>query len=724
MMMLASIAALVLAQVATPVPQGDAPSAAVFTGIPPTELARFEARRDSLNAGIKAESLKQWHLLLAKEPHVAGTEGGAREVERIRKGFESVGLKPEVAEFWPLLCTPVSASLEIVEPQHLALELSERPLKEDQDSAGQGFGWNAYSASGEVTAGVVYANFGTKADYQRLASMNIDTRGKIILARYGGNFRGYKAKFAEEAGAAGLIIFTDPADSGYGKGLTYPEGGYANDCCIQRGSIMTTPYSGDPLTPGTFAAEDAVRLRVEDVALPKIPVQPVSYAAAREIMSRMTGQAVPEGWQGGLPFAYRIEGGDALKVRMNVQQTREVKKAANVLARIEGREFADQFVIVGCHHDAWNCGAADPTAGTISVMECAKVFAARAAAGDRPLRTIIFATWDAEEFGIIGSSEWVEANRDALIAGGVAYINLDMAAMGLNFGASASPTLRSVIALAAGDVPQPGATGQSVLEAWRAQSPNAGAAWHGAFGDLGGGSDHVAFLCHAGMASCGLSAGGSKGNSYHSAYDTLPWYWKTVGTDYESSLMVTRITAAIVNRLAYATLLPLDATEVGADIRKHVGAMSASANGMVAASWASEMIAGLMEHATALTADADLAMRALQASLEAGSLSAEVQRQINAQLLSLDRAWMDESGLPGRPWFKNLYAAPDEDSGYASWILPGLHKAIADKDASLLAQQIVRIESAIAKTRASLRSLAAIAGMASTPASGPARGNP
>ncbi len=651
-----------------------------FTGFAESDLPAFESRRDALNAAIQPDSLRAYHMTLASEAHVAGTPGGERTVQRLRDAFTAMGLEPESWECWPLLAAPVAAELEVVAPERLTLDLAERPVRGDPASGVHGFGWNAYSGSGEVTAGVIYANYGTKADFERLRSLNIDTAGKIIIARYGGNYRGYKAKFAQAAGAAGLIIYTDPADSGYVRGLTYPEGGYANDCCIQRGSIVTLPYIGDPLTPGVPAMQDAQRLNADDIALPRIPVQPIGYAAAKEVLSRMTGQAVPEGWgwQGGLPFTYRVEGGEELRVRLRVQQERKVTKATNVLARITGSAFPEQQVIVGCHHDAWNNGAADPLAGTIALLECARAFAALAKEHP-PLRTIVFATWDAEEFGIIGSSEWVEAHRETLTKNAVAYINLDMASMGLSFGSSASPSLRTVIAQAAGDVPQPhDPEGRTVAEVWK-----------GGFGDLGGGSDHVAFLCHAGVPSCSLGGGGSKGTSYHSAYDTLPWYWKTVGTDYASAQMVARMTAATVHRLAYSPTLPLDQSQVAADTLAKLTALEQKARE-----------AGLM---TLEAEQALAAAREAAATLQHAAAGLAASPDANARLLAADRAWLSDDGLPSRPWFRSRYAAPDEDSGYASWILPGVCKALSDRDSTLLTAEFQRVTESLTRAAAALQ---------------------
>ena len=678
MLIAAILMSLSLGQVSAP-PPADA------LAVPASTMsATVDARRAQLNQLIVNDSLRDWHMDLAKEPHVAGTEGGAKVIEKLRVGFERLGLTPEVWDFWPLLAEPVAASLEITAPETLKLDLAERPVRGDPDSGLHGFGWNAYSGSGEVEAGVVYANYGTKADFERLATLGVAVKGKIILARYGGNYRGYKAKFAQAAGAAGLIIYTDPADSGYMRGLVYPEGGYANDCCIQRGSIVTLPWQGDPLTPGIPATRDAERIDESEVALPRIPVQPAGYAAAKEIIARMTGAPVPEGWQGGLPHTYRLDGGPDLKLRLKVEQKRSIKQASNVLARIEGSTYPEQLVIVGCHHDAWNNGAADPLAGTIAIMECAKAFAALEKQGQRPLRTIVFGTWDAEEFGIIGSSEWVEAHRDPLTRNAVAYINLDMASMGLDFNSAASPSLRRVIMDAASTVPQPGQRGMTVLEAWtaRAGSPDPTRL----FGDLGGGSDHVGFLCHAGVPSCSLGGGGSKGTSYHSAYDTLPWYWKTVGTDYESAAMVARMTAQTLERLAFSEVIPLDPTAYATDLKVKLLAISKTAG--------DKGLAKRSEAGMAHDFDAMVEIASMLESEDLPAVRGEVAAAtLNRMLIAADRVWLSDQGLPGRTWFRNQYAAPDEDSGYASWILPALRRAAERGDAAEFQQAIQDLES-------------------------------
>ncbi len=624
------------------------------------------------------DRLRDWHTLFCSEPHVAGTAGDGREIERLAGSFREMGLETEVHEFWPYLAYPVEAEVQVLDEHEdapIVLSLYEDELDEDSYSGHPDLwpGWNSYSGSGEVTAEVVYANYGTEDDFERLAEMGVRVKGKIAICRYGRNFRGYKAKFAEAAGAAGLIIYADPDDSGYRRGLMYPEGGWANSSYIQRGSIKTLPWSGDPLTPFVEATEDAERLDLSDLELPVIPVQPMSWGAAQEILKRMKGQGVPGGWQGGLPFAYRVEGGAQLKVRLKVTQKREIRKTANVLGYLRGTKYPEELVIIGCHHDAWGFGAGDPNSGTILVYEAARAFAAAAKQGFRPARTIVFANWGAEEFGIIGSTEWVEKNRQLLMEHGVAYINLDMATMGPNFGSSAAPMLKTLIEEVARVVPQatPGNPDSGVMVAEKWGDKDSGGK---RFGNLGGGSDHVGFYCHAGVSSCGLGAHGSAGTSYHSNYDNLHWYRQVVGNDYEPAQMLTRMVVMMATRLANGEVLPLDGVRYGADLREHLAGMGERAQGLGIELDMTEVLGQV----DAFEREAREMQSGVLKGLAADTLSEGQLERVNGILKGLERAWIRGEGIRNRPWFRNLYAATDPHSGYAAWVLPGLRGAVEE----------------------------------------------
>ncbi|MCC6284927.1 MAG: M20/M25/M40 family metallo-hydrolase [Phycisphaerales bacterium] len=656
------------------------PGAAAQPPVSPTT----DAEKSLLEIPTPA-SLRSWHDFIASEPHIAGTPGDWRTIDSLEGAFREMGLEVNRHEFWALLSRPVTAEVEVVAPERIALPVKETPTPGDPATAhpDQWPGFAAYSGSGEATGEVVYANQGRKEDFEKLAELGIDCTGKVVICRYGGNYRGFKAKFAQAAGAAALLVYTDPGDSGYMHGIEYPEGTFAGPEHIQRGSYLTLPYPGDPLTPGREAAEDADRLsmRLVEAQLPRIPVQPIGYAAATQVMGRMKGPAVPQGWQGGLPFAYRLTGGPDLRVRVKVEQNREITKSANVVATLRGSAEPDRWIIIGAHHDAWNCGAADPTSGTICMVEAARAFAAEARAGRPPRRTLVFCAWGAEEWGIIGSTEWVEGPGAAAREKGVAYINLDMATTGPDFGASATPSLKALIAEAARVVPQARQPERSVYDAWLSRSRDADFPAEPAIGDLGGGSDHIGFCCHLGIPSAALSAGGAKGTSYHGIADTLTWYRKTVGDDYEPALMVTRMTLAVASRLANAPLIPTDPTRVTSDFRRHLASISARG---VKIGAPLTMLPG--SPVAAEFAPLDGASRAAQAVLarrlsevraraEAGTLAGAELDAANDWLLRLERHWTG-SGAPGRDWFRSLFVATDETSGYDSWMLPALRHIV------------------------------------------------
>jgi len=680
----------------------------------------------AIGAWPDAASLRGYHDLLGSEPHVAGTPGDARQIERLATAFDEMGLSVRIEPFWALLAVPIEANLEIVDDANSAggaapgaptgagagtpgaadpaappkrrgvipLPIREKNLLEDPATAHPdlAWGWNAYSASGEVEAGVIFANRGTKADFAKLKQDGVDCAGRIVLIRYGGIFRGSKVRNAQDAGAAAVLLYTDPADSGSGKGAVWPEGGWANDLCVQRGSVLTLENPGDPLTPLIPATKDAPRLELSQIDLPRIPVQPIGYAAAAQIMLRMRGAEIPDGdpWRGGMPVPYRVGDGEHPRLRLKVVQERVVRESANVIAVLPGAEEPERSVIVGCHHDAWGFGAADPLAGTIVLMETARTFAALAKQGIRPRRSIIFAAWGAEEFGIIGSVEWVEAHREAIASHAIAYINLDMAAMGPRLGASASPSLRPL-----------------VMRRSRVER----------VGDPGGGSDHVGFLHHLAIPCIGLGAGGSAGDSYHSNYDTLAWYRSVVGEDYASALAVTRACIGMTAELADATILPIRVSPIGRAIAGWVesyrgdGLDSSTSRTLDALRMRGESIAelgarvdsqldALATTTMAGTAGGADALDALDEGLD------ELDRaRINGLLMALDRAWYDPAGLTQRSWYRNLALASDPDSAYGSKVLPLLAEAVATQDPDARSRAMERTADAIDRIAAILQEL-------------------
>ncbi|MSR41335.1 MAG: M28 family peptidase [Phycisphaerales bacterium] len=667
---------------------------------------------------VSRTELAQMHTLLASEPHVAGSPGDAREIERIAKAFVDFGLTVEIDRLELLLPRPKESLLEIVDVEFPAtpdgvtpprrgvfpLAITEPNLAVDPQTAHPdlNLGWNAWSGSGDVEAAVVYVNYGTREDFAQLATLGIETKGKIALARYGGNFRGYKAKFAQDAGCSALVIFTDPSDTGSGKGGVWPEsGGWANDTCIQRGSLLTLPYPGDPGTPGRKSVPGIVRAPTEEL-LPKIPVQPIGYAAAREILSRMQGAIAPTAWIGGLPCEYRLTSDASasaagVRLHLKIEQERIAQSTANVIGRLEGAVFPEEFVVVGCHHDAWCFGAADPLAGTMCLMESARNFALLAKEGHRPDRSIVFAAWGAEEYGIFGSTEWVEGMERELGARCVAYINLDMAAMGLKPSFSASPWLQDEVLRAASAVPAPDGDG-TALDLLPRVSPEGSAR---AIGELGGGSDHVAFWCRALVPSVAIGSGGSLGNSYHSNYDTVAWYQATVGSDYRAAELVTRLTNAFVARMS-------DASVAGFGAERSIEVLSAKLTGAARKAQEAKLPFDVLE-ALALRVDklGTLASRCDEALRMADAKNQSLSAATRAALCSCRLAFKAPSGLAGRPWFSNLYAATDRFTGYGTSVLPEIAEAIEDLDAERIAHAAERLHGAISRLESALQALRA-----------------
>lgn len=642
---------------------------------PQAEAARQRTFEQALLAVPAPDRLRAWHDLFCAESHPAGTPADQRMIAKLLKAFEDLGLDARREDFYALLPHFVQARVDVADGQIvMRLPVIEQPIASDpQIATTVPHAFNAYSATGDVHGGAVYANYGTKEDFATLAELGISVKDKIVIARYGRNYRGFKAKYAEAGGAAGALLYTDPQDSGWAKGLPYPEGGYADPYCIQRGSIKTLPYPGDPLTPFKPATKDAERLDPRTVGLPTIPVQPIGWQAAHQILSRMDGPEVPKGWQGGLPFRYRLTARDALSVHLQVEQPRKITPSANVLATVRGATHPDEMVIVGCHFDAWTFGSGDPQAGTIVMYEIARAFAEAAAKGMRPARTVVFANWGAEEYGIIGSTEWVEAHAQKLGAHAVAYVNLDMAAMGPNFRSAAAPLLKGIVEDAARVVPQARAPDETVYARW-----TTGGTKPASFGNLGGGSDHVGFYCHVGVPSCSLGAGGSRGVSYHTAYETLAWYRKIVGEDYEPALMLARLGAVLLARLANAPLLPYDLARPYRDMAKHVFDLEGGKAG------GKTVLGSLRARALVLAERAAALEPRLAAAVRDGRLDAVGRARVNELLLRSERLWLDPKGLAERPWYRSLYAAPDPFSGYASWMMPGLRLAKETGDVAAL----------------------------------------
>ena len=626
----------------------------------------------------RSESFREHLRTITENPHPAGSAAQARVGEYLARAMESAGLdvtSHPYDVYLPELTDDVE--VHIVTPVAMQLSNREPALDEDRFSGHPDLlnGWNAFSGSGDVTGEVVYANFGRREDYRALDSMGISLAGKVVIARYGGNFRGYKVKFAEERDAAGVILFNDPGSS---ELAAYPEGPMMNGQTIQRGSVLTLPWTGDPLTPFVPALpvdgdRQVERLDPSEVPLHTIPVLPIGYEAASEILSRMTGAEAPADWDAGVELDYRLTGGPDLTVRVRVNQPKGLVRATNVVGTIRGSEFPDEWFILGAHYDPWGFGAIDPNGGTAMLLTLAEALGELARDEEcRPRRSIMIAHWDAEEYGIIGSTEWVEEFREDLEANAIAYINADGAVSGGNFGASSSPSLKSEILEATRAVTYPG-TGEPLYDWWMDRAPDG--AKEPALGNLGGGSDHVGFYTHAGVPSGGLSSG-NPGGVYHSNYDNFAWFERFGDSEFVYGPMVAQADGILALRFANADVLPYDAARYATDTRTHVETLYqvADRRGLKVD------LSGLVAATTELDEAAAALVAARERWIGSGEVDPAAAEAVNRALIGLEKAWLNDRGLQGRPWSRSIYVSPDPFSGYASWMLPGLRYEIETDD--------------------------------------------
>jgi N-acetylated-alpha-linked acidic dipeptidase len=640
---------------------------------------------------------------LTKKPHVAGSKANNDVIDYIAKSMNNAGLAVKKYPYDIYMSkAPGESYLEIVQPKRQPLSMKEDivegdPFSEDEDLWK---GWNAYSGSGEVTAEVVYANYGRKEDFEKLKEMGVDVSGKIVIARYGGNFRGYKAKFAEAAGAAGLIIYTDPMDSGYFKGLVYPEGPYYSESTIQRGSLLTEDFTGDPLTPYEPALPldgdiKIKRKKPEDAQLHSIPVTPIGYGAAKEILGQMNGDAVPSGWQGGLPFTYRLQGGSALKVLLKVEQPREFVRVHNVIGTVKGSVYPDEWIILGCHLDAWGFGATDPNSGTAMLLSLSETLGKLVNEGKGPKRSILIGHWDAEEHGVIGSAEWVEEMRDELNSKAVAYMNFDGGVSGKRFGASSSPSLKELVLASAKQVDYP-YSDLSLYDQWR------GAKETPSIGNLGGGSDHIGFYMHVGVPSMSGGAGGT--TVYHSNYDSFRYYERYVDPEFQMGPTIEKFAGIMSLRLANATLIPYDLNRYPNDLKMHFDRAEEKVHQLKSDFKGFEKTRQAISE---LSAAAASATENLSNRVNDRGLSAVEIQFLNRQLIALEKSFIDQKGMYYGDWFKSIYASSDPFSGYASWILPGIEYELAIQRTKKLKEWDNRYAKAITDLALKMRKMSA-----------------
>jgi N-acetylated-alpha-linked acidic dipeptidase len=639
------------------------------------------------------------HLkILTALPHIAGSGQDKLTADYVAKQFNIGGLETEIVPYYVWMNRPSEISITITAGANVKLNAPRREQVAGdpfQDNPLVVMPFSGSSPSGDVEADVVYANYGTPEDFKKLEELGIDVKGKIVIVRYGQNFRGVKSFVAEEHGAAGVIIYSDPIDDGYFKGDVYPKGPYRPETSVQRGSIQYMfKYPGDPTTPGfasTVDLPEAKRIKPDQAtSMPKIPTTPLSYGDAKPIMENLGGPESPREWQGALPFTYHV-GPGPVKVKMHLKQDYRYWTIWDVIGKVTGSKYPDQWVVVGNHRDAWVYGAVDPNSGTSAMLEAVAGVKELLRLGWKPERTIIFASWDAEEEGLIGSTEWGEQHEKEL-GRAVAYFNLDVAVTGTNFGASAVPSLKGFVRDVTKFVPSP--KGGTVYDAWKEQKPRGGErrASDGAqrrepnarvdsdvpVGDLGSGSDYSVFIQHLGVPSADMTSSGPYG-VYHSVFDDFAYFKKFSDPTFVYEQQMARVLGLEALHMASADVLPYDYELYGREITSYIERAQDRAKEMLGTS----------------APDFSKALAAAKRFTDAGGKVLAVQKnppqdatRLNETLIAAERALLMQKGLPNRPWFRHAIYAPGQYTGYAAVVIPGVNEAIDAKNAQVTQDQL------------------------------------
>jgi N-acetylated-alpha-linked acidic dipeptidase len=645
------------------------------------------------DASLAGQELKT----LTAAPHLAATPEDRKTAEYVAQKFRAAGLETEIVPFRVLLNWPKAVKVEAWDES--GKQLMSGPTREHVD--GDPFEndprvvmpFNGSSASGDVTAEVVYANYGRLEDFKELEAQHIDLHGKIVICRYGANFRGVKVYLAEQRGAAGVLIYSDPQDDGYYKGDPWPIGPWRPETGVQRGSVQYLfKYSGDPETPGvasTLDLPDSARVSPEGNQ-PHIISIPLSYHDAAPILQALKGSGVPQGWQGALPFRYHL-GPGGVKVHLLSDQDYQRRIIWDVIGKAKGSEYPDDWVVVGNHRDAWVYGAVDPNSGTASMLEAVHGVGALLKHGWRPRRTIVFCSWDAEEEGLIGSTEWVEQHITELNRA-VAYFNVDVGVAGPDFGAAGVPSLKQFVRELTRVVPSP--VSGTVYQQWRLQHP--GNQEHRAsdapaldesevrMGDLGSGSDFTPFLQHAGVPSTDIGSEGPYG-VYHSTFDDFAWFTENADPHFEYLQEMARVLGLEAVRMADSDVLPYDYVAYAHAINAYIETVKKKAgeNGL-----------GSLDFGPAESAAARLAAAAQHAHDLQIAANGDLAG-LNRTLRSAETALLTDAGLPNRPWYKHTIYAPGEYTGYSAVVIPGVSEAVQAKNSPLAAEQLQVLTQAI-----------------------------
>ena len=652
-------------------------------------------------------ALARQHLeTLTKVPHIAGSEADHATALYVAQKYREAGLDTKITEYRVWMNYPKEIVVEVIGPDGKVISRGPTPehVSDDpfQDNPNIVMAFNGSSPSGEVTAEAVYVNYGRLEDFQKLKDMGVDLKGKIAVVRYGENFRGVKSYVAHQFGCVGTIIYSDPYDDGYFRGDMYPKGPWRPESAVQRGSVQEMfRYSGDATTPGVAALPNLPQSQRIDPNAPnsnmdRIPTTPLSYKDARPILEALAGANVPRGWQGALPFAYHV-GPGPVKVHMKLVQDYALRPIWDVTGTILGSELRNESVVTGNHRDAWVYGAVDPNSGSTAQLEMVHAFGALLKQGWKPKRTIVVASWDAEEEGLIGSTEWAEEHAQEM-RNAVAYFNTDVAVGGPDFTASAVPALKQFIREVTKIVPNQDGKG-SVYDVWKRrqqQQAESGDGFAGRrtnanvendvrVGDLGSGSDYTPFLQHLGVPSTDIGSGGPYG-VYHSTFDDFTWYVKFGDPDFKISQRMSKVLGVEVIRMADADVLPFDYQLYGKEIGAYVTTAAKKAD--------QKFGAGKLNLASVSSASDRFTVAAgklLQAQQDPGATTAK----LNSAVMQVERALLIQDGLPKRPWFKHSIYAPGEFTGYAAVVIPGVNEAIDAGDLQRAQTQATALSAAL-----------------------------
>jgi N-acetylated-alpha-linked acidic dipeptidase len=654
------------------------------------------ARERELASKLSAKEAEADFDVMTAEPHHAGSPYELKLADYVEGRFKEYGFDVSRREYSVLLPWPGERSIEVVAPDTVKLHVEEEVLPDDPYASKPGIlpAYNAYSPSGDVTGELVYVNYGIPADYEQLAKLGVDVKGKIVLARYGGSWRGIKPKVAAEHGAIACLIYSDPRDDGYFQGDTFPDGPWRGMGMIQRGSVMDMPrYPGDPSTPDKPSSAGADALPIDQIkTLSPIPVQPLSARDGQTLLERLKGQVVPEAWRGALPLTYHLGPGPA-RVHVKLQMDYARRRLVDVVGTVTGSEAPDEWVIVGSHRDAWVFGASDSVSGHVSMMSVARAMGQMMKAGWRPRRTLMFVSWDGEEPGLLGSTEFVEDLTSELRGKTAIYVNRDAGATGPFFSASAVHSLTPFVYELAKSIPsdQPGKT---LYDRWLEHAREEKPAKDGQkplaapeVGALGSGSDFTAFLDHIGISSLDMGVGGTgDGGTYHSIYDDPAWFKKYIDPDFKWSVLAARVTGVALLRLSEAEVLPLDYQTYARQITTYIDEIRKEAEKKSAVKAKQIDFAGLRSAALAF-AEAGAGARGRGATLLAASPTRDALAAINRQLMAVERELIAPGGLPDRPWFRHTIYAPGLYTGYGVKTIPGVREAVDSGNFTRAAEQ-------------------------------------